>query len=204
MIINLKQNEHLRKYYKKPSFLDNNFLEISIKLLMVNKKDEFLKKIIQKKLTTDKIFRTYFYIEYVLEKKQKPNVFLLNFIHNKLFTEHMYILPNIIDKQIYDYLKTNYNNFIEIKDKNKIFVKEYDVYLKLRKLVNNASDYKSTTKDVKELLDYTRYLIKIRKLTTNIAKETIEDTRQELIYSLCDNITKLSVGRKLNKKLWNI
>jgi hypothetical protein len=204
MIINLKKNENLRKYYKKPFFLDNNFLEISIKLLMVNKKDEFFKKIIQKKLTTDKIFRTYFYIECVLEKKQKPNMFLLNFIHNKLFTEYMYILPNIIDKQIYDYLKTNYNNFIEIKEKNKIFVKEYDVYLKLRKLVNNTSDYKSTTKDVKELLDYTRYLIKIRKLTTNIAKETIENTRQELSYSLCDNITKLSVGKKLNKKLWNI
>jgi len=143
MIIELKNNLQLKKYFKKPIFLlvkdKNNYLN----LLINNKIDLFLKKINTKKLNSERIFHLYFYLEYILESKEKHSDFLTNFVYRKLESNYMYILyEGLIDKEICDFLHKHSEllNKLYLSDKNIIIVdKEIIQLLKLYEKLHNSN-----------------------------------------------------------------
>jgi hypothetical protein len=179
MISKLKENVLLKKYYRKPSFLDNSFINSCKILLLKNKKESFFKKLRSKKLPSSKIFLLYFYLEYLLEKENKQDEFLLSFINKVLFQKMQCVHDIIIDKEIYFYLKKNDLKFKDFKNKqNKKFITIDKNYIKLVNLLNNLelSTSKNVCENIDIVINYLKKLIKEKKLNKKLANNILEQS----------------------------
>jgi hypothetical protein len=180
MIKDLKNNLILKSFYKKPNFIDDKFIFKSKKYLLENDLDSFFRlvkiNLEDKKVYSNKVFHLYFYLLYILEKEGNTSSFLKHFVYSKLNYKMHFLFENIIDKEIYLFLKKNNKLFKEIKRKEYLFVKIDNDFIKLKEIIYRFDDFneKNIKKDIKELISFLKKLIKSKKITKKIANSLLE------------------------------
>jgi hypothetical protein len=180
MISELNQNLTLKKYFKKPSYIDYKFILKSKKYLLENELNSFfsfLKIHLEKKnIYSNGIFHVYFYLLNLLEKKGKTNVFLEHFVYSNLKHKMYFLYENVIDKDIYLFVKKYDSFFKEINGEEHVFVNIDQDFLKLKEIVLRFDNFneKNIKKDIKELISFLKKLIKLKKITKKIANKILE------------------------------
>ncbi len=212
MIKDLKNNLILKKCYKKPNFVDDKFIFKSKKYLLKNDLDSFFRlvkiNLESKKVYSNKLFHLYFYLLYLLEKKEKTNSFLKHFVYSKLNYKMHFLFENIIDKEIYLFLKKNHKLFKDIKGKKYLIVKIDNDFIKLKEMFYKFDDFNEKTikKDVKELISFLKKLIKSKKITKKIANSLLNLTYLDISDSFdhYKNKDKINLDKFIKKKDFKI
>lgn len=189
MLSELNKNLALNKYFKKPSYIDENFILKFKKLLLKNDLDSFFMNVKifceNKNLSSSNIFHIYFYLLLLLEKEGKSNTFLEHFVYSKLNHKKHFIYENMIDKEIYSFLKKHFNFFKEIKSKEYVFIKVDTDFLKLKELAIRFNDFNEKTikKDVKETIFLLKKLNKEKKISKKIANQLLENIYHNIYHA---------------------
>lgn len=180
MLLKLKNNLTLKKYFKKPSYINDEFISKSLKFILKNDLDSFFTfvKIYCEKhnLSSSSIFHIYFYLLLLLEKEGKTNSFLEHFVYSKLNHKKHFIQESIIDKEIYDFLKKHYKFFKEVNKKEVVFIKVDKDFLKLKEYTEKFYDFniKTINKDIKEIISFLKKLNKAKKISKKTANQILE------------------------------
>lgn len=187
MLLKLKNNLILEKYFKKPSYINYEFISKSLKFILKNDLDSFFTyvKVYCEKhnLYSSNIFHIYFYLLLLLEKEGKTNSFLEHFVYSKLNHKKHFIQENIIDKEIYDFLKKHYKFFKEVKKKEVVFIKVDKDFLKLKDLTIKFDNFneKTITKDIKEIISFLKKLHKAKKISKKTANNILENVYLDIL-----------------------
>jgi hypothetical protein len=212
MIKDLKNNLILKDFYKKPNFIDNKFILKSKKYLLENDLDSFFRlvkvNLEDKNIYSNRLFYLYFYFLYLLEKEGKTSSFLKNFVYLKLNYKMHFLFENIIDKDIYSFLKKNNKLFKEIKGNKYLFVTIDNDFIKLKEINYRFNDFneKNIKKDIKELISLLKKLIKSKKITKKIANSLLELTYWDILdsFSFYKNKDKINLDQFIKKKDFKI
>ncbi|NCP72068.1 hypothetical protein GW835_01600 [archaeon] len=187
MLLKLKNNLTLKKYFKKPSYINDEFISKSLKLLLKNDLDSFFNyvKVYCEKhnLYSNSIFHIYFYLLLLLKKEGKTNSFLEHFVYSKLNHKKHFIQESIIDKDIYDFLKKHYKFFKEVNKKEVVFIKVDKDFLKLKDLTikfNNFNE-KNISKDIKDVISFLKKLNKTKKISKKTANNILENVYLDIL-----------------------
>ncbi len=207
MIEDLKNNLILKDFYKKPNFIDDKFIFKSKKYLLENDLDSFFRlvkvNLEDKNIYSNRLFHLYFYLLYLLEKEGNTSSFLKHFVYSKLNYKMHFLFENIIDKEMYLFLKKNNKLFKEVKGNKYLFVTIDDDFMKLKEIIYRFDDFneKNIKKDIGKLISLLKKLIKSKKITKKIANSLLYLTYIDILntFSFYKNKDKINLDKFVKK-----